>query len=241
MGNREIYMTFDMEWGNDTTLEFFYKLLKKYEVPATIFVTHETKWLHKFREDAEIELGIHPNFNKLLLGESNGGNYKQVIDDLLKLVPEAVSYRSHSLTDSSMIIQYCVEKGLKNNLNTWYFPGRDTNVAPYKRSGITMMPFIFEDDLWLLDSNRKEIQYYLSSEFEGPRIFNFHPIQLYLNCESYDRYERAKQYNHEAEKLETYRNKTEWGIEHVFIELIKSAKEKGMEFGLIKEMEGQNE
>lgn len=66
--NKTICLTFDMEWGNDTVLEYFYKLLKRYDVSATIFVTHETKWLHQFREDDKIELGIHPNFNKILGG-----------------------------------------------------------------------------------------------------------------------------------------------------------------------------
>ncbi len=95
------------------------------------------------------------------------------------------------------------------------------------------MPFIFEDDLWLLDEGRKEIGFYLSDEFEAPRIFNFHPIQLYLNSELY---EKAKLYNHEPAKLETYRNKSGVGIENVFVELIERTKEKGLKFGLIKEV-----
>lgn len=119
----KIYLTFDMEWGNDTTLEYFYNLLKKYKVLATILVTHQTKWLQIFREDPDIELGIHPNFNKLLLGEPGTANYKEVIDRLLQIVPEAITYRSHSLTDSSQIISYCVERGIKNNLNTYLSPG----------------------------------------------------------------------------------------------------------------------
>ena len=56
----KVYLIFDMEWGKDTTLEYFYKLLKRYDVPATILVTHQTKWLQVFREDPDIELGIHP-------------------------------------------------------------------------------------------------------------------------------------------------------------------------------------
>lgn len=159
-----------------------------------------------------------------------------IIDKLMQLVPEAISYRSHSLTDSSQIISYCVEKGLKNNLNTYYFPERGTNMVPYKRSGITMVPFIFEDDLWLLEDGRKEIEYYLSDEFDAFRIFNFHPIQLYLNCEAYGRYERAKAYNDDFVKLELYRNKMERGIENIFMKLVEEAKAKGFDFRLIREV-----
>ncbi|MCX4351269.1 MAG: hypothetical protein OSJ60_06490 [Lachnospiraceae bacterium] len=97
----KVYLIFDMEWGKDTTLEYFYKLLKRYDVPATILVTHQTKWLQVFREDPDIELGIHPNFNKLLSGELDTANYREVIDNLLYIVSEAITYRSHSLAGSS--------------------------------------------------------------------------------------------------------------------------------------------
>lgn len=234
--DKTIYLTFDMEWANDTVLEYLYRLLKKEDVPATVFVTHDTNWLNKFREDSNIELGIHPNFNKILFGEDNTGNYRMVIDELMEIVPEAKSYRSHSLTDSSSIILYCVEKGLENNLNTYYFPNPGTSLLPFERSGISMIPFIFEDDLWLLDFKHKEIDYYLSEKFKAFRIFNFHPIQLYLNTASYDRYEKAKVYNHEADKLKTYRNREGWGIEKVFAELIEQARAKGFRFGLMKDL-----
>ena len=117
--DKKVYLTFDMEWANDNVLKYFYNLLKEAGVPATIFVTHETKWLEIFRGDSQIELGIHPNFNKLLLGESEGNNYKKIFDDLMRIVPEAVSYRSHSLTTSSGLIAYAAQKGLRFDLNNY--------------------------------------------------------------------------------------------------------------------------
>lgn len=234
MGGAVIYLTFDMDWADDTVLEYFYHLLKRWDVPATVFVTHSTELLQKFRDDSKIELGIHPNFNKLLHGDSDAGNYKQVIDAMINLVPEAISYRSHALTDSSLIIQYCAEKGIKYNVNTFFHPQNGMRVVPYKRSGITMLPFFFEDDIWLLERERKPLQYYLSDAFTAPRIFNFHPIHLYLNCETYQRYEEAKTFYHNPEKLHDFRNRKE-GMENIFARLVESAKQADMEFRLIKE------
>lgn len=247
MAKNKIYLTFDMDWANDTVLEYFYNLLLRLEVKATIFVTHNTKYLKIFNENPFIEIGIHPNFNDILLGNElseycrGGQNFQNIIDDMMEMVPEAVSYRSHALTVSTPIISYCVKKGLKYDLNMYIFPQKGSNIMPYKRSGIVMVPFIYEDDLWLLDNKKKDISYYLSDEFEAYRVFNFHPIHLYLNSEAYERYESAKKYNHISSKLESCRNKEHDGMETVFIELIRRAKETGMEFGLIKELEEQED
>lgn len=233
---KKVCLTFDMDWANDTVLAFFYQLLKSENVSATIMVTHETRWLETFRKDPAIELGIHPNFNRLLGGENEEGNYRQVIDNIMKLVPEAVSYRSHALVDSSPIISYCQQIGLRYNLNTYCPPQDGICMVPFKRSNITMIPFIFEDDVWLLEEGRRTISFFLSDYFIAPRVFNFHPIHLYLNSEVYDRYEKAKCFNHEPMKLELYRNKVTDGIEIFFRRLVEYARESGFEFCKVGEM-----
>lgn len=35
-----------------------------------------------------------------------------------------------------------------------------------------MIPFIFEDDIWLLEKEQKDIDYYLSDRFNMFRVFN---------------------------------------------------------------------
>ena len=171
--------------------------------------------------------------------------YKKIFDDLMRIVPEAVSYRSHSLTTSSGLIAYAAQKGLRFDLNNYVqITGGGYSITPYKRNDILIVPFIFEDDLWLEDTGRKSISYYLSDEFNLLRIFNFHPIQLYLNCENIERYNSAKQYNWDLGKLEAYRNRDGYGMQNVFLELIRKIKEMKLEMGLIKELgrkyEGSN-
>lgn len=233
---KKIYLTFDMEWANDDVLDYFYHLVEKLAVKATIMVTHDTKWNDIFRKNPDIELGIHPNFNKLLLGKVVGGGYTDILEDLKRIVPEAEVYRSHSLTVSSPIINKCLDEGIKYDLNMYVRPGTGMKLSPYKRYNMLMIPFIFEDDLWLLDTDKMTIDYYLSDDFDIPRVFNFHPIQLYLNCEKYERYEKAKVHNHEQKALEKYRNAAEYGIENLFMELVHKGKENGYSFGLINDL-----
>ncbi len=234
-----IYFTFDMDWANDVVLEYFYSLLKKYDIPATIFVTHDTDMLQKFRQDEKIELGIHPNFNRLLNGDNGQDNYKIIVDNMLEIVPEATAYRSHALVDFSPLTIYCEEKGLERNLNMYMFPEEGSRIYPFKRGGVTMIPFIFEDDLWLM-YGKKDIEYLLEGDFKAHRIFNFHPIHLFLNCESLSRYENAKKYNKTPEELQKYRNDMmqSEGVEDIFVKLIQMARNKGWSFGLIRDLEG---
>ena len=101
-----IFITLDIDWCSDDVLANSIDLLEKYDVSATWFVTHETPLLERLRENSKFELGIHPNFNFLLNGEQNNGRTsEEVIDRLLELVPDAKSVRSHSMTQSSVLLE----------------------------------------------------------------------------------------------------------------------------------------
>lgn len=232
--DRKIYLTFDMDWANDNVLEWFYQFLEN-NIPYTLFVTHETKWIEQLRKDNHIELGIHPNFNRLLSGDNSDGNYLEVLKRLKDIVPEAKAYRSHSLTVNSVILQACAELGIKKDLNILVRPKVGDVIHPFVRSGVQIVPFIWEDDLWLCDSEKLSVDFLLGDSFDIPRVFNFHPIHLYLNCESIDRYNAAKGYNREIDKLSQFRNQGEnvLGVREFFDELVETALKKGYEFDVI--------
>jgi len=61
--DKNIYLTFDLDWACDCVIEDTLLLLEHENVPATIFVTHDTPLLKRMRENPNIELGVHPNFN----------------------------------------------------------------------------------------------------------------------------------------------------------------------------------
>lgn len=234
--NEKVYLTFDMDWVHDDILEWFYGVIKKFEVKATIFVTHRTKWIEIFRKDPDIELGIHPNFNKLLWGDIETADYDFILKDMKSLVPEAVAYRSHALVDGSPIIAKCFDYGIKYNLNMLIQPKKGEKIYPFKRTGMTMVPFLFEDDVWLMDEERQDMDFLIGYEIDMLRVFNFHPIHLWLNTEHISRYSNAKPYYHLPNKMEEYRYDGRDGVYAVFQELLAKAKAKGMKFGLISEI-----
>ena len=65
----KIFLTFDIDWCSDELLLYALNFIEEYKLKATFFVTHETGLLERMRDNENIELGIHPNFNPLLSGD----------------------------------------------------------------------------------------------------------------------------------------------------------------------------
>lgn len=233
---KKIFLTFDMDWASDEVLKDFYGLLCELDVCGTLNVTHSTALLDLFRKEHRLELGIHPNYNMLLDGAGNGESYEAVIRDCLKIVPEAVTVRAHSLTSGSRISSAYARYGLKYDLNMLYPPFEGNCIQCFKDVwGGVKIPFLFEDDIYLMSSDKKAVDYYLNDAFTAPRVFNFHPIHLFLNSECIERYENARPYIDNYEKLEVYRNNTQYGIRDLFVDLIRRAQGKGWTFVQVKE------
>lgn len=116
----KIFLTFDIDWCSDEVLSFTLDIIEKNNIKATFFVTHETKLLDRMRANPNIELGIHPNFNPLLNGDFRyGKNIDEVVGYYKNIVPEAVSVRSHSLTQSGVIFPIFEKNNLIYECNTF--------------------------------------------------------------------------------------------------------------------------
>ena len=114
----KVFLTFDTDWAIDPVIEKTLDLIDEHDLSATIFITHDTPLLDRMRKNPNIELGIHPNFNFLLEGDFRyGKNYEEVINYYRKIVPEAVSLRSHSMTNNSRISSLLDKLGIFFNCN----------------------------------------------------------------------------------------------------------------------------
>lgn len=81
--------------------------------PVTWFVTHETPLFARLRSNPEFELGIHPNFNFLLSGDRRAvRNATEAVDQMMTIVPEVKSVRSHSTTQSSCLLNLFALRGM---------------------------------------------------------------------------------------------------------------------------------
>lgn len=239
---KNVFLTFDVDWAIDSVLDDFYKLIKELEVKATVNITHQTKFIEVFRQDKDIELGIHPNYNILLANDGEGVCHKNVSEVLTftkNLVPEAVTVRSHALTDSSIIVEQYDKFGIKYDLNKLIPPQDNMRIYPYGAlTGHSLvLPFIFEDDIYLGMEKKTDIEYYFSDKFEAPRILNFHPIHLFINTPSLSYYKQIKKYYKNYSKLIENVNRKEFGVRDIFKEMIDKAREYGYTFKTISEGE----
>ncbi len=234
--DNDIYLTFDMDWASDEVIEYTCDLLIKANIKATFFVTHETKFIYELRKNNLFELGIHPNFNGLMeLKEIR--SYTKIIDDLLELVPEAVSTRSHALFNSSLIVKYMAGKGIKYDLNTYIPIDAGMDLKPYKYFFDTIkLPHFYEDDVYFSDKNKPLPEVYLDKK-NCIKVFDFHPIHIFLNTETALRYESARSSFYEYKELIKYVcDNKKIGTRSFFHNLINLAKQRKYEFKHISEI-----
>lgn len=220
------FLTFDVDFATDVILEDTLNLLSDFNFRSTFFLTGPTSLLEGMRLARNLDLGIHPNFNHLLQGKSEeSGGAKAVVDRLLDIVPEAVSVRSHSLAQSSRVHQLFVEAGLTHDLNTFVPAGSGNVVAPWRDwNGLTRVPFQWEDDLFCLaeeSANPEPSPIELAAQQSGFFVFNFHPIHIFLNTESLERYEASRSVHHDAEKTRDFRFKG-YGTRNRLLDLLST-------------------
>lgn len=239
---KKIYITMDMDWACNEVMEYCYQLIKELNIKATINVTNEVDCIKEMKSDPDIELGIHPNYNPLLTGQANNKNLlesREVVRKLKELFPEAVTSRSHSLIHGTPILNQLADYGILFELNQYIPPLPGVCLFPYRfLDRITRIPFIYEDDIAFIEGRNYTAEYYLGDSFSMERVFNFHPIHIFLNTENLIRYADSKQYQSEFKKLKVYRNTgIKGGTEDFFLRLVEVAKKKDYQFCCIKEWE----
>lgn len=224
----KIFLTFDIDWASDEVLAYTLDIVEKNDVSATFFVTHDTPLLDQMKNNPKIELGIHPNFNFLLNGDFRyGKNYIEVIEYYLKMVPDAVSCRSHSLVQSSQILNSLSDLGIKYELNLHIPISTSAPFFPlwpiqHFNNKLIRLPHFWEDDTNAACEKNWDPLFYLDRP--GLKIFGFHPFHIFLNMENMDRYLKAKPYYHDFEMLQDCVNESNFGTKDFLLNIIQSAK-----------------
>lgn len=233
--SKNIYITIDVDWAIDPVMEYCLDLLDALNIRATINITHKTKLIERMRK--KHELGIHPNFNMLLEGQSaKMDNYREVIKNVKALVPDAKTVRSHACVCGSQLHYAFAENGLKYELNTMIIPSKGQRIFPWKLANVWQIPYIFEDDVFF-SSEEVEKEYWFDSDWNMVRVLNFHPIHIFLNTETLDRYNRAKPYLKDFNRLVEFRNAQNYGTENLLKNMVNMGKSKEYEFRIISELE----
>ena len=205
-----VYLTFDIDWACDEVLADTIDLVEKADVCATWFVTHDTPLLKRLRANSKFELGIHPNFNSLLAGSpdvNNGRSAEEIVDRLLELVPEAISVRSHSMTQSSVLLKLFLDKGLTHDCNHFIPYQAGIELHPWRLwNGLIKVPYFWEDDATAIYGGGYYQEVLELTNLNGLKVFDFHPIHVFLNTETLDRYEDSRPYHRSPKELLRFRN-----------------------------------
>lgn len=225
----KLFLTFDIDWAHDNVLMDTVGLVTESGIPSTWFVTHPTPILNEIRKCKNQELGIHPNFNALLDGSGDSEcNPRTILRDLLVIVPEAKSIRSHSMTQSTRLLDEFKAIGLSHDANHFIPQHANIKLKPwFLWNQLCKVPYVWEDDVHLMYesigiSQKDPVE--LAGEMSGIKVFDFHPIHVFLNSESLDRYECTRSLHNNPKELIKYRYEG-YGTRNRLIDLINLAKE----------------
>ena len=213
------FLTIDVDWAHDEVLTDSIGLVEKTGVCATWFVTHETTCLELLRRNPRFELGIHPNFNPLLSGNNSlGRTAEEIVDRLLEIVPEAKSVRSHSMVQSSVLLDLFCDKGLTYDCNHYIPQQSQIILKPWHLwNGLIRVPYFWEDDLSCIYKDFFDTTSLLNRK--GLRVFCFHPIQLFLNTIDINDYEETRNFHRKPNELIKYRKNSPHGARSRFEKL----------------------
>ena len=131
--------------------------------------------------------------------KQEGISAEHIVVDLLSQFPDSQVVRSHSVVQSSRLSQLFYRHGLRFESND-YLPAKVfRSIQPFiAETGMTKIPYIFSDELACLAQSTNVLQ--LCSR-AGLKVFDFHPIHVFLNTESLDRYERTRDLHHNPKEL----------------------------------------
>lgn len=210
--------TSDIDWAPEEVIADMLALFEAHQVKCTLFVTHESEVIKQCNRDL-FEIAIHPNFNNKLFANDQR-TPAEIVKELLDIYPETVGVRSHSMTQSSVLLKLFADAGLQYDSNQFlpYQP-----VKPYKCwTGLTRIPYNWEDDVHFTYGYSFEKDGF--ADDEGLRIYDFHPIHVFLNTDSIKRYENAKVFYHQVLELKKFVNNKEFGTRDLLMKKLAENK-----------------
>jgi len=210
--NSELVVTIDIEWSPQELIDHVVDILNNYKIKATLFATHKAEFGNKH------EIALHPYYK-------SEKSYQKTFDKLKELFPNARGVRGHRLlTEETLLLMY-KKRGIHYTSN--YMMINVSRIFPiHTIHGILEIPIYYID--W---SHLMGIKFYkkfsakvLNLQTPGLKVFDFHPLHIFLNSEKMQRYEKVKKVYHNPKELKKYINNTSYGIGTVFIELLEFIK-----------------
>ncbi|MEM7395269.1 MAG: hypothetical protein AAF492_23295 [Verrucomicrobiota bacterium] len=188
-----IAITLDIDWAPDFVIDRVAATLLDHQVKATWFVTHASEAVERLGQHPDLfELGIHPN---CLPGSSHGVSDIDVLETCMKLVPDAVSMRTHGLYQSTgFLANVLANTPIRHDVSL--FLPYAAHLAPvdfiWGGRRLTRLPFFWEDDYEMEQPTPDWSVEGQLARSDALRIINFHPIHIALNAPDVEPYRRVK-------------------------------------------------
>ena len=184
----ETLITFDCDWAPDFIINDTIKLLEDEKIKATFFITNNSPLIKKLGENNLFELGIHPNF---FTNSTQGHDEDSILTNLKQVVPDAKSIRTHGLFQSTPLVKKFQKYGIENDLSL--FLQNTPNIVPHysKFFNLYRIPYFWEDDVSIIEKTKLSFDNPLY-HVNGLKIFNFHPIHVFLNSKDIENYDKVK-------------------------------------------------
>jgi len=185
-------LTLDLDWAPDFMIDDAAQALVDRGVRATWFVTHASPAVERLRERPDLfELGLHPNF---LAGSSHGATPEEVVAHCAALVPGARAVRTHCLMQSTPLHDALLAGSDVEVDVSLFLPGA-THVEAVEQwspgGRLVRLPYVWQDNM---EMYAPRAQWSVDGLLDPPglRIFDFHPVHVWLNSASFEPYERLK-------------------------------------------------
>ncbi|MES2590524.1 MAG: hypothetical protein V4608_01480 [Bacteroidota bacterium] len=209
--------TSDIDWAPEEVIADTISLFDKYNVKCTFFCTHPSSVIDSIRSDKAFELGIHPNFLPVI--DKQEGTVEEAIERVLEIVPDAKGVRSHSLVQSTPLLNSFKQYGLLYESNT-ILPYRN-EIAPIKLwNGLVKVIHNFEDDIHFMYSNSFD-EPIIDTTSSSLNIFCIHPIHVFLNTDCEATYNNARKHYQVPKELLKLRNNKVTGTRDLLIKLLE--------------------
>lgn len=231
--------TMDLDWASEACIEYTLKFFIENNFPLTIYCTHESNIIKKYWKNNLIHLGIHPNF---LNDSSQGKTYKEIVDYLFKLYPDAITMRCHRWFSDNDIYELLLPRGILFDSNEITL--MDIVPPHLHRSGIISFPVFWEDGAYLWHNMNLDYNKSVKPIFNriGLKVINFHPFHFALNTPffSWTRKLKDSLTREEYNKFDPLENpKKVWqerGIRTFIIDLMENIKQNNTKCILLSDL-----
>lgn len=214
MKNSEICLTFDTDWCRQEHVDEIIALLEERKLKSTFFITDDNPII----VSKNVEIALHPNIENKSL---------DIIDNDLKKMKsgkKSFGVRTHKLYSSSILNSILENNEIQYQSNYVLFLKDNIEVCK-GLNGVYEVP-IYCMDYYLMEFFGRVPNYTtLKQKFfngKGIKVFDFHPIHIYMNTPSLDYYYQ------EREKMTI--NKKTYGVKDFFLELIDDLNGKNIKF-----------